>query len=59
VAAPGEHPYPEHYLAFCEKMAKEIGVDFVRRQAEGIRRDFPASAPKLIPKLREIYRRYK
>ena len=51
-----EHPHPQHLLAFVEKMARQIGRDYVARTAKMIERDYPGSAPKLVPKLREIYR---
>lgn len=57
MAAPGaEHPHPDALLAFCEKMARDIGRDYVARTAKMIARDYPASAPKLLPRLRAIYR---
>jgi hypothetical protein len=43
-------------LAFVEKMARQIGRDYVARTAKMIERDYPGSASKLVPKLREIYR---
>jgi hypothetical protein len=37
-------------------MAKAIGADYVARSAAFVQREFPASAPELVPKLRELYR---
>lgn len=57
MAAPGpEHPHPELLLAFCEKMARQIGRQYVARTAEFIKKNYPGSAAALIPKLRAIYR---
>lgn len=52
------HPDPDRLLAFVEKMAGQIGVAYVRRSAEFIQREYPASAPAMLPKLRAIYRQY-
>lgn len=57
MAGPGaEHPYPEQLLAFTEKMAREIGRQYVERTGKMIRGQYPASAAKLLPKLRAIYK---
>lgn len=57
MAAPGaEHPYPEQLLDFAEKMSREVGRGYVERTGKMIARDYPASAPKLLPKLRAIYK---
>lgn len=54
-----QHPHPEHLLAFCEKMARQIGRGYVARTANMIKDQFPGSADKLIPKLRAIYKAHK
>ncbi len=51
-----EHPYPELLLAFCERMGREVGRNYVARTADMVKRDFPGSAAALLPKLRAIYR---
>ncbi len=53
----GEHPHPEHLMAFVEKMAVQIGSDYVRRTAEFLKRDYPVTASALVPKLRVLYRK--
>jgi hypothetical protein len=58
MAAPGEHPHPQHLLDFAHKMMRELpdgGRDYIRRTGKMIARDFPASAPKLLPELRRLY----
>lgn len=54
-----EHPHPELLLQFCERMAREIGRHYVARTAEFIQKNYPGSAPTLVPKLRVIYRNNK
>ena len=59
MAAPGadrRHPRPDLLLLHVERMAKAIGADYVARSAAFVQREFPASAPELVPKLRELYR---
>lgn len=50
------HPQPDLLLAFCERMAREIGRHYVARTAEFIQINYPGSVDTLIPKLRVIYR---
>lgn len=44
-------------LKFCAR--KDQTADYVRRTAEWIKSEYPASAETLLPKLRKIYREKK
>lgn len=50
------HPQEKHLLEFCEKMAKQIGRNYVARTAEMIKREYPGSVESMVPKLRAIYK---
>jgi len=52
--ATGEHPKPDHWLRFLAR--KDTSADYIRRSAAWLRETYPASAPKLLPKLRQLYR---
>jgi len=59
MAAPGaEHPHPDHLLTFVAKMVRELpdARDYVRRTAAMVRREYPASAGKLLPELRKLFK---
>lgn len=59
--ATGEHPHPDQLLAFVSKMIRELpdARDYVRRTGQMVARQYPASAPKLLPRLREMFREAK
>ena len=54
------HAHEGHILAFCEKMLRELpeplGRQYVARTADMIKREYPGSAPAMLPRLREIYK---
>jgi hypothetical protein len=52
--ATGEHPQPAHWLRFLAR--KDTSADYIRRSAAWLRETYPASAPKLLPELRRLYR---
>lgn len=54
--ADGEHPRPDLLMAFVEKMAKAIGPNYVMRTAEFLKREYPATAAALRPRLAALYR---
>jgi uncharacterized protein Yka (UPF0111/DUF47 family) len=49
------HPHEADLLKFCER--QDQSADYVRRTAEWIKKEFPASATAMLPKLRAIYKR--
>jgi hypothetical protein len=56
--AGSEHPHPDLLLAFCERMARELPEPrgYIRRTAKMVETNYPGSAQRLLPRLRQIYR---
>lgn len=55
MAAGKAHAHPDDLLRFCATQS----ADYVRRTAAWLKEKYPASAPELVPKLRQIYRQRK
>lgn len=47
------HPDEAELLKFCSR--DDQSSDYVRRTADWIKEQFPASVPTLLPRLRQLY----